>query len=151
MASSATAPYSQASVPVAELDGGGSRLDLDQISFEGEIAEYDNTLNFYIPVTFDPDAVFGTRVTDTANDDWLNVYANYDLESGQVDSALSVFLMCGDGNEFEFSYPLNAEEQELLRQKMEDYCQQMTGQSLEEYQAALFSPEQEQGLGPLAP
>ena len=134
---------------MAELDGGGSRLALDQISFEGEIAEYDNTLNFYIPVTFDPDAVFGTRVTAPDNDDWLNVYANYDLEREKVDSALTVILMCGGGHEFEFSYPLNTEEQELLRQKMEDYCQQMTGQSLEEYQAALFSPEQEQGLSEL--
>ena len=119
------------------LDNGSRRLDLDQISFEGEIAEYDGSLNFYIPVTFDPDEVFGTRVTDTANDDWLNVYANYDLESGQVDSAMTVILVCGDGHEFEFSYPLHPAEQELLRQKMEDYCQQMTGQSLEEYGASL--------------
>lgn len=120
-----------------DLDNGSRRLDLDQISFEGEIAEYDGSLNFYIPVTFDPDEVFGTRVTDTANDDWLNVYANYDLESGQVDSAMTVILVCGDGHEFEFSYPLHSAEQELLRQKMEDYCQQMTGQSLEEYGASL--------------
>lgn len=119
------------------LDNGSRRLDLDQISFEGEIAEYDGSLNFYIPVTFDPDEVFGTRVTDTANDDWLNVYANYDLESGQVDSAMTVILVCGDGHEFEFSYPLHPVEQDLLRQKMEDYCQQITGQSLEEYGASL--------------
>ena len=60
-----------------------------------------------------------------------------DLESGQVDSTLTVILVCGDGHEFEFSYPLHPAEQELLRQKMEDYCQQMTGQSLEEYGASL--------------
>ena len=126
------------------LDGGSRRLALHQISFEGEIAEYDSKLNFYIPVTFDPDAVFGTRVTDTANDDWFNVYAAYDLESGQVDSALTVILVCGDGNEFEFSYPLNPAEQELLRQKMEDYCQEQAGMSLEKYQAerAIDSPSQ---------
>ena len=79
-----------------------------------------------------------------ANDDWLNVYAEYDLESGQVDSALSVFLVCGDGLEFEFSYPLRPAEQELLRQKMEDYCQEQAGMSLEKCQAerAIDSPSQ---------
>ena len=126
------------------LDGGSRQLDVSSLCFVDDISQHGGKLDFYIPVTFDPDKVFGTRVTDTANDDWLNVYAAYDLESGQVDSTLTVVLMCGDGHEFEFSYPLNPAEQELLRQKMEDYCQEQAGMSLEKYQAerAIDSPSQ---------
>lgn len=91
-----------------KLDGGSQRLDLRQVSFEGDISEYDGTLSFYMPVTFDPDAVFGTNVTSDSNGDWLNVYANYDLETGGPEQSLTVVLVCGDGNEFEFSYPLTA-------------------------------------------
>lgn len=102
-------------VPV--LDDGSRRLDVERLTFEDEISECDGKLNFYIPVDFDPDAVFGTNVTDTSNDDWLNVYASYDLEDGQADSGLTVFLHCGDGYEFEFSYPLSNAERERLDEK----------------------------------
>ena len=126
-------------VPV--LDDGSRRLDVERLTFGDEISECDGKLSFYIPVDFDPDAAFGTRVTDTSSDDWLNVYASYDLERGQADSALTVVLVCCDGHEFEFSYPLNTTERERLQEKMEDYCQQMTGQSLEENRAEILPEE----------
>ena len=133
--------YRQEAGTPPELDGGSQRLDLRQITFEGDIPEYDGTLSFYMPVTFDPDAVFGTSVASDSNGDWLNVYANYDLETGELERALSVILICGDGNEFEFSYPLTAPEREQLREKMEEYCQAQTGMSLEEYRQELLSEE----------
>ena len=106
-------------------------MDLRQVSFEGDISEYDGTLSFYLPVTFDPDAVFGTNVTSDSNGDWLNVYANYDLETGGPEQSLTVVLVCGDGDEFEFSYPLTASDREQLREKMEGYCQLQAGMSLD--------------------
>lgn len=54
-------------------------------------------------------------------------------------------LVCGDGNEFEFSYPLTAPEREQLREKMEDYCQTQTGMTLEEYRQELRSEEPSMG------
>ena len=98
-----------------------------------------------MPVTFDPDAVFGTNVASDSNGDWLNVYANYDLETGEPEPALAVILVCGDGNEFEFSYPLSAPEREQLRGRMEDYCQAQTRMSLEEYRQELLSEEPSMG------
>ena len=129
------------------LDGGTRRLDMSAVSFEEELMECCGKLNFYIPVTFDPDAVFGTHVASESNDDWLNVYANFDLEAGEPEKALTVVLICNDGHEFEFSYPLNAPEREQLREKMEDYCQAQTGMSLEKYRQELCSeePSMEQG------
>ena len=59
-----------------ELTAGTKRLPVDAVSFTDEITECDGKLNFYIPINFDPDAVFGTNVASAFNDDWLNVYAN---------------------------------------------------------------------------
>ena len=86
-------------------------------------------------------------MTSDSNGDWLNVYANYDLETGGPEQSLTVVLVCGDGNEFEFSYPLTASDREQLREKMEDYCQAQTGMSLEKYRQELCSeePSMEQG------
>ena len=139
--------YRQEAGTPPELDGGSQRLDLRQATFEGDISEYDGTLSFYMPVAFDPDAVFGTNVASDSNVDWLNVYANYDLETGEPEPALTVILVCGDGNEFEFSYPLAAPEREQLLGKMKDYCQAQTGMPLEEYRQEVLSdgPFMEQG------
>lgn len=140
--------YGQEEGTPPALDGGSRRLDMKQICFEDDISEFDGKLSFYIPVTFDPDAVFGTNVATESNDDWLNVYANLDLETGEVEKALAVVLSCGNENVFEFSYPLAAPEREQLREKMEDYCQAQTGMSLEEYRQELLTEESQIEQGP---
>ena len=45
-----------------------------------ERIEADGKLNFYIQADFDVDSAFGTFVYTDQNDDWLNIYANYDVE-----------------------------------------------------------------------
>ena len=67
------------------------------------------------------------------NDDWLNIYANYDIAQGKPCDTLELTLCKGDGSEESWSYPLNAAEQEVLLRKMEAFCQQQTGMSLREY------------------
>ena len=131
-----------------ELKRENSRLDLEQVFFEGDISECSGKLSFYVPVTFDPDAVFGTHVTSESKDDWINVYANFDLETGKPERALDVVLICGDGHEFEFSYPLNTAELGLLREKMVDYCQTQAGMSLDDYRQELLSEGSSQELRP---
>ena len=42
--------------------------------------EHDEKLNFYVQAEFDVDTVFGTHVLTDENDDWLNIYANYDTQ-----------------------------------------------------------------------
>ena len=46
------------------------------------------------------------------NDDWLNIYANYDVEQDRLCDTLELNLCKGDGSEDSWSYPLNAAEQE---------------------------------------
>lgn len=115
--------------------------------FGDEIIEQDGTLNFYIETWFDVDKVFGTYVLTDKNDDWLNVYANYDMERNEVCDTLELTLCKGDGAEEHFAYPLNNAEKEVLLRKMNEFCQQQTGMSLSEYTQQLQTEQvQEQEL-----
>ena len=108
-------------------------LSARNFSFGEEIIESDGKLNFYLQADFDVDAAFGTFVCTDQNDDWLNIYANYDIEKDRLCDTLELNLCKGDGTEENWSYHLNSAEQEVLARKMEDYCQQQTGMSLHEY------------------
>ena len=116
-------------------------LAADNFSFSDEIIEEDGKLNFYIQADFDVDSAFGTFVCTDQNDDWLNIYANYDVEQDHLCDTLELNLCKGDGSEESWSYPLNAAEQEVLLRKMEAFCQQQTGVSLHEYTQQLRDGE----------
>lgn len=123
----------------------GSRpLHAEDISFAEDIIQNENLLEFYMEVPFDADAVFGTHVCTDENDDWLNIYANYDLEHGCVCDTLQVYLVRGDGGEQDFKYRLSDEEQALLLPKMEEYCQQHWLQSLDDCCAAYLSEDEQE-------
>ena len=109
-------------------------LSARNFSFSDEIMmEEDGKLNFYVDADFDVDAAFGTFVLTGKNDDWLNIYANYDIEKDRLCDTLELNLCKAYGTEENWSYHLNAAEQEVLRRKMEEYCRQQTGMSLHEY------------------
>lgn len=108
-------------------------LSARNFSFGEEIIEADGKLNFYLQADFDVDAAFGTFVCTDQNDDWLNIYANYDVERDRLCDTLELNLCKGDGSEECWSYPLNAAEQEVLLHKMEAFCQQQTGMSLHDF------------------
>ena len=128
------------------LDGmeitSAGHLSARNFSFSDEIMmDEDGKLNFYVDADFDVDAAFGTFVLTDKNDDWLNIYANYDIAEDRPCDTLELTLCKGDGSEESWSYPLNAAEQEVLMRKMEEFCQQQTGMSLHEY-AQRFREEQ---------
>ena len=123
-------------------------LSARNFSFGDEIIESDGKLNFYVQTEFDVDAAFGTFVLTDKNDDWLNIYANYDIAEDRPCDMLELTLCKGDGSEESWSYQLNAAEQDVLLRKMEEYCQQQTGMSLRDY-AQQFREEPEQQQGPV--
>ena len=123
-------------------------LSARNFSFDDEIIESDGKLNFYVQTEFDVDAAFGTFVLTGKNDDWLNIYANYDIAQGKPCDTLELTLCKGDSSEESWSYQLNAAEQDVLLRKMEEYCQQQTGMSLHDY-AQKFREEPEQQQGPV--
>lgn len=108
-------------------------LPLDLITFDDEIADNGDKLNFYIPVTFNCDAVFGTNVCSLDNDDYLNIYVDYDMRTGKVADHLSVVMEYAD-RDCEFTtYPLDEAEREALLTKMDAYCRHETGKGISEY------------------
>lgn len=129
-----------------KLDGkeisSAGHLSARELSFEDEICEIDDRLNFCICGGFDVDAVFGTFVITDKNDDWLNVYANYDMPSGKVCDTLDIVLHRNDGTDEEHSYSLNLAEKEILHRKMDEYCLHTTGMPIEKYCERLLQEEQ---------
>ena len=111
-------------------------------SFSDEIMmEEDGTLNFYVDADFDVDAAFGTFVLTGKNDDWLNIYANYDIAEDRPCDTLELTLCKGDGSEESWSYPLNAAEKDVLLRKMDAFCMEQTGMSLREYAQQLHEEQ----------
>ncbi len=124
-------------------------LSAKEISLAEEICEMDGQrLNFYLETSFDVDAVFGTHVCTAENDDTLNVYADYDMATGQVCDELEVDLHRADGREESMEYRLNAVEKAVLLRKMDRYCRQQTGQTLKEYSAQLMAEDLKPPAGP---
>ena len=123
-------------------------LSAQNFSFGEEIIESDGKLNFYLQADFDVDAAFGTFVCSDQNDDWLNIYANYDLAQSKPCDTLELNLCKANGTEETWSYRLNAAERDVLARKMDVFCQEQTGMSLRDY-AQQFREEPEQRQGPV--
>lgn len=111
---------------------GPRRLGADEVTFADEIAQIDNLLEFYIPVTFDADAVFGTNVCNADTDDWLNIYAYYDMERREVSRYLDVYIGFADGSEKDCKYRLSDDERGFLLPKMEAFIASQLGISLDD-------------------
>lgn len=125
-----------------EILTGSRPLCADDISFSEDIVQKENCLEFYMDVAFAAEDVFGFPAYAEDSDDWLNIYANYSLETGQVCDTLDIHLVHDDGGEQNFRYLLTEEEQALLLAKMNDYCQYKWGQSLEEVRGECLSEQQ---------
>ena len=105
----------------------------EDISFEQEIMVDDNMLNFYVPIFFDAYSIFGEEVSKLEPDDSFNVYANYDLEDGDISEYLEIVVKYADGHDEAAYYWLSPEEQEMFLRKMDAYSQQTTGKSLDRW------------------
>ena len=123
---------------------GTRRLLPEDITFGESIEEIDGILNFYLECWFPVDQVFGTHVETDANDNYLNVSANYDIAAGEVLDELEITLCRGDGTDVQMVYKLDIDERAALLEKMRGYCQEETGQSLEDF-AASFQMEDPAG------
>ena len=128
------------------LDGmeitSAGHLSARNFSFSDEIMmDEDGKLNFYVDADFDVDAAFGTFVLTDKNDDWLNIYANYDIAEDRPCDTLELTLCKGDGSEESWSYPLNAAEKDVLLRKMDAFCMEQTGMSLREYTQQLHEEQ----------
>ena len=101
---------------------GSVRLQPNEIDVEGEVMWSHETLEFYVPVRFDADKVFGSEIATAPRDSYVNVYAYYNLEEQAVCDELTVLLISDNGSEEEFRYKLTPEEKKLFRERMNAVC-----------------------------
>lgn len=111
---------------------GERTFEWDEISFAEEIVVDDNALNFYVPIFFDATAVFGKQVERLGPDDSFDVYANYDMDEGDISEYLEILVKYHDRVEDVAMYHLTPEEQEMFLRKMDEYCMSTLGQSIED-------------------
>ncbi len=72
---------------------GEQKLDIFKLTFENEVIADKDLVNFYVPLTFSSQKVFGLPCADGTA---INVYANYDVAQRQTSKALDVVVSRGD-------------------------------------------------------
>ena len=80
-----------------------------------------NRLNFYIPIGFDPVAIFGEKMRIDDADGFINVYANYDLDKGCICDTLEIVKVVYDDKDSDYCYLLSDDEKAIIQKKMEQY------------------------------
>ena len=141
-------------IPREELEiciHGDRRLDTGEISFSDSVEQMGGMLNFYMDVCFPPDTVLGTFVCTSENDDYVNIYANYDLVRDALCGELDVMLWRGDGDCLPMRYRLSREEKEMLLPKLAEYCQRDTGMTLTEWREQYLAEQQDEALSEHTP
>ena len=112
---------------------GSRRLTPEDIVICDEVMEIRQELNFYIASCDGMEELLGPLAKQSNGFAYANFYADYRLETGQLRDTLSVTIVRTDGTEAECAYWLNPAEKAMLRAKMDAYCKEQTGQSLEQY------------------
>ena len=123
-------------------------LTEDDFSFVDEILECDDELNFYMELHCDARSSFGS-LGGIAPEDYLNVYANYNVSERQVDDTIDIMICRSVGANEAAVYKLSETEREIVLEKMDEYCQEREGMTLDEYcekiqmevQAECLTPE----------
>lgn len=95
---------------------GTMRFTNEDYYLEDEILLEDNKANVYVAMG-NWSEIFGIQVED---DDWINVYANYDLSSGSIDEELVLTWSKGE-EELERYYRMNEDERMYMKDSVEVY------------------------------
>ena len=122
-------------------------LTEDDFNFVEEILECDDELNFYMALHCDARSVFGS-LGGIALEDYLNVYANYIVSARQVDDTLDIMICRSVGSNEAAVYKLSETEKEIVLEKMDEYCQEREGMTLDEYCEKIQTEVQTECLTP---
>ena len=122
-------------------------LTEDDFNFVDEILECDDELNFYMELHCDARSVFGS-LGGIALVDYLNVYANYIVSARQADDTLDIMICRSVGSNEAAVYKLSETEKEIVLEKMDEYCQEREGMTLDEYCEKIQTEVQTECLTP---
>lgn len=101
------------------------------IDIEEELMINDDgvSINAYLGTYFKPNDVLGTDIDDSG-DEFVNLYADYNSESGEL--SMSYYVVKRD-KEYSEPYNPSESEKEMIRNLMETACQKQNGCSLDEF------------------
>ena len=88
-------------------------------------------------------AFSGEEASKLKPDDSFNVYANYNLDEGEISDYLEIAVIYGDGHEDIAYYQLSPEEQEMFLRKMDAFCQEMAGITLSDWDQQYMREQRE--------
>ena len=115
----------------------------EDIRFGDDVEEMaGHQLNFYMETWFNVDEVLGTNVRTDENEDYLNIYANYDMAHNRLCDTLSIVYWKSDDCE-EYEYRLSEAEKAMILPEMDAYCKVRTEMSLADYSAKRIAEDQE--------
>lgn len=99
------------------------------IDSDFEIDDDQRIITAYIETWFDVDKKFGT---DTNGDDnaWVNLYADYNVDT---DELTCTYIVSRPDSCMDYEYMPTEKEAELIKEMMQDACQQHHGCTLKEY------------------
>lgn len=101
------------------------------IDIEEELIINDDgvSVNAYLETHFEPNDVLGTDI-DESGDEYVNLYADYNSESGEL--KMSYYVVKRD-KEYAEEYNASESEREMIRNLMETACQKQNNCSLDEF------------------
>lgn len=101
------------------------------IDIEEELIINDDgvSVNAYLETHFEPNEVLGT-VIDDSGDEFVNLYADYNSESGEL--SMSYYVVKRD-KEYASDYNALTAEKEMVLNLMESACQKQNNCSLDEF------------------
>lgn len=111
-------------------------LEKSDLKIEDDILiddDYPNVINVYFAAHFDVDKKFGLSTAER-DDEWLNLYADYDTEQ---DSVRIYCTVSNDDAYKKFDYTPTENEAALIKEMIGEEIQRRYGQTPQEYCAEL--------------
>lgn len=120
------------------------RFELDP---REEIMEEVDYLNFYIPVNFDVDKVFGLEVCSGDNDDYIALYLTWHPEfqeepENRFDLTISYCNNSTKGNDIDLDVMLSRHQKTMISRRLNKEFKEKYGKTLRKYWKRKFGHEE---------
>ena len=100
-----------------------------------DIEESNDILSFYIPVYFDVDKAFGLDVCNTENEDYVNVYLDYDLHTEEIKVEIYYCNNTTRADDFALDVTMTEDQRDQVRARFKKEFERVYGKSIREYWA----------------
>ena len=98
-----------------------------------DIEESNDVLNFYIPVDFAVDKAFGLDVCTSENEDYVNVYLDYDFHTEEIKVEIYYCNNTTRADDFVLDVTMTEEQRDQVRARFKKEFHRVYGKSIREY------------------